>query len=82
MTKKVRGIFFTCPDFQGNTPQAVKNAQDACAGFLRQYRLSFENGIPEAREEALKKGIELTDEMIDQQFQQSGYRFRVVKVEI
>lgn len=41
MTKSVRGVFFTCDDFQGNDAASILNAKEAAELFKGIFEQSF-----------------------------------------
>lgn len=80
MKRRMRGVFFTCNDMQGNDQTAVTNAGLVAKGMTRSYEAQLlQREIPEA-EKAL--GRKITDAEIETLMKNMGVVVRVIKAEI
>jgi len=80
MKGQFRGVVVIHTDFQGNTPQAVKNSRDFAETITQALRAQFEQECRDAQSAGkLQKALNLQD--LYAQFEKN-YKIRVVKVDL
>lgn len=80
MKGQFRGVIVIHTDFQGSTPQAVKNARDFAETITHALKAQFEQECRDAQSAGkLQETINLKD--LYAQFEEN-YKIRVVKVDL